>query len=220
MNVRRLGTVLLLLGGAAILIGLTTWAVNRLSNWDEVKAHWILFQSYEEYSREYTRCLYQFTFELIAHCPSAPLAPVLIWGGLAFALCGTVLFLSIAPQINSPTDISFDRNKWEALIKYDEQIAAIAEKLKPLGQKWVDEFARAYLELNDKSYLPNIVWKIIADARKEQETEPTYVYEGYSWRYVSDGKVEVIIDGDVAHFSDVNEFLRFVRVKGPAKTQS
>jgi hypothetical protein len=61
----------------------------------------------------------------------------------------------------------FDRQKWEALTKYDPEIAAIANKLNQLGQKWVDEFARAYLALNDKQYLPNIVQKLIADARAE-----------------------------------------------------
>lgn len=45
----------------------------------------------------------------------------------------------------------------------------IAEKLHPLGDKWVDEFARAFLILNDKRYLPDIVQKIIADAKGEAE---------------------------------------------------
>lgn len=62
-----------------------------------------------------------------------------------------------------------DREKWAALLKYDDEIAMIAEKLQPLGQKWVDEFAQSYLVLNDKKYLPNIVQKIIRDARMEAE---------------------------------------------------
>jgi hypothetical protein len=51
--------------------------------------------------------------------------------------------------------------------------------------------------------------------------EPTNadVYEGYRWRLASDGKVQAMIDGEIANFSDVNEFQRFVRVKGRAKTQ-
>jgi hypothetical protein len=64
---------------------------------------------------------------------------------------------------------SFDRAKWDALVKYDKDIASISEKLKPLGQKWMDEFASSYLALNDKTYLPEIEKKIFADAKIEKE---------------------------------------------------
>jgi hypothetical protein len=63
--------------------------------------------------------------------------------------------------------LPFDREKWQALERYDPELAMIASKLRVLGDKWVDEFARAYLALNDKKYLPNIVQKIIDDARLE-----------------------------------------------------
>ena len=63
--------------------------------------------------------------------------------------------------------LPFDREKWQALERYDPEIATIANKLRVLGDKWVDEFARAYLAPNDKKYLPNIVQKIIDDARLE-----------------------------------------------------
>jgi hypothetical protein len=62
---------------------------------------------------------------------------------------------------------SFDREKWNALLEYDDLIAEIARKLRPLGQKWLDEFAASYLAINDKSYLPAIVQKIIAKAKAE-----------------------------------------------------
>jgi hypothetical protein len=62
---------------------------------------------------------------------------------------------------------SFDREKWNALLEYDDLIAEIARKLRPLGQKWLDEFAASYLAINDKSYLPVIVQKIIAKAKAE-----------------------------------------------------
>ena len=63
----------------------------------------------------------------------------------------------------------FDRAKWSALLKYDRDIALIADKLRPLGQKWMDEFASSYLALNDKQYLLEIENKIIVAARKEAE---------------------------------------------------
>ena len=64
---------------------------------------------------------------------------------------------------------NFDRARWDALLKRDPQLGMVADKLRPLGQKWVDKFAASYLATNDKSRLPTLVSKIIADARKEFE---------------------------------------------------
>jgi len=74
------------------------------------------------------------------------------------------------PAVTAPTTPTppFDVEKWRALTKYDPEIAAISDKLLPLGQKRVDEFARSYLALNDKQYLPSIVRKILDDARAEE----------------------------------------------------
>jgi len=57
----------------------------------------------------------------------------------------------------------------QALLKYDHDIAKVADKLRALGDHWVGEFAKSYLAINNKAYLPNIVTQIIADARKEQD---------------------------------------------------
>jgi uncharacterized integral membrane protein len=58
----------------------------------------------------------------------------------------------------------YDKEKWNAFIKYDEDIARVAARIRPLGEQWLDELARAYLALNDKQYLARIEEKIIADA--------------------------------------------------------
>jgi len=63
------------------------------------------------------------------------------------------------------TTANFDRAKWNALVKYDNDIAMMAEKLRPLGQRWLDELASSYLALNDKTYLPEIEQKIVAAAK-------------------------------------------------------
>lgn len=63
----------------------------------------------------------------------------------------------------------FDRAKWNALLRHDPDIRMVADKLRSLGEKWVDEFAASYLAINDKTYLRSIVSGIIADARKEDE---------------------------------------------------
>jgi hypothetical protein len=66
---------------------------------------------------------------------------------------------------------NFDRVKWNALVKYDSDISRVVEDLEPLGKKWIEVFAADYLALNDKSYLPGIVQKIIAAARTEREEQ-------------------------------------------------
>jgi hypothetical protein len=63
---------------------------------------------------------------------------------------------------------SYDRDKWGALLKYDEDVAKVAEVLRPLGAQWMDEFARSYLALNDKKYLESIAKKIMSDFQAEQ----------------------------------------------------
>jgi hypothetical protein len=64
---------------------------------------------------------------------------------------------------------SYDRAKWEMLVRYDSDISRIVEVLKSYDQKYTDELAAAYLALNDKTYLPMIVDKILANARQHGE---------------------------------------------------
>jgi hypothetical protein len=61
----------------------------------------------------------------------------------------------------------YDREKWAALLKYDDEIASAAGRISHLGQRWIDELAHAYLTLNDKQYLRKIEEKVYADARAE-----------------------------------------------------
>lgn len=88
--------------------------------------------------------------------------PTLIIGGIG-VITGAILFAADAVV---GANMSRRRN---ALMKYDDEIAMVVEKLKPLGQKWVDEFVHSYVVLNDKSYLPSLVQKIIAGARAERD---------------------------------------------------
>lgn len=69
----------------------------------------------------------------------------------------------------SSTIVEFDQVKWNALLKYDSDIALIADKIRPFGKKWLNEFASSYFALNDKQYLPEIERKILDAARKEAE---------------------------------------------------
>jgi hypothetical protein len=63
---------------------------------------------------------------------------------------------------------AYDRNKWNALVEYDADIRRIVDGLEPYGPKYIDQFAAAYLALNDKEYLPMIVKKILETARQEK----------------------------------------------------
>jgi hypothetical protein len=63
----------------------------------------------------------------------------------------------------------YDRKKWAALVQYDEEVAAAAAEVRPLGQKWLDELAAAYLTLSDKTHLPSIVFKIVNRAHFEED---------------------------------------------------
>jgi hypothetical protein len=61
---------------------------------------------------------------------------------------------------NLRTARSYDTAKWEALVKYDDDVASAEAKIRPFGQTWVDELAHSYLVLGEKSYLQAIVSKI------------------------------------------------------------
>ena len=76
-----------------------------------------------------------------------------------------------APASNAdlPTADSYDANKWSALLKYDADVAAAADRIRPFGQRWIDELASSYLALNDKGYLKQIADKIHDAARLELE---------------------------------------------------
>src|ERR1700688_850126 len=63
--------------------------------------------------------------------------------------------------------VSYDEQEWRALLSSDADISRLAKALEPYGRKYVDEFATAYLALNDKDYLPMILRKIIASASRD-----------------------------------------------------
>jgi hypothetical protein len=60
-------------------------------------------------------------------------------------------------------------DRWNALVKYDEEIRAAAEKLRPFGDFWVTELGKAYLALSeDRKYLPNIVSRLVEEAERDK----------------------------------------------------
>jgi hypothetical protein len=71
-------------------------------------------------------------------------------------------------KISNPSSDSTAR--WEALVRYDEEIRAAAEKLSPFGAEWVNRLGDAFFTLNeDRIYLANIVERLRSEARSEAE---------------------------------------------------
>jgi hypothetical protein len=73
-----------------------------------------------------------------------------------------------ADKNGASTAQPFDADRWRDIIEHDPAVAAIAENLRPLGDKWVDEFARSYLSLTDKSQTGTVVRKVVEDWRREK----------------------------------------------------
>jgi hypothetical protein len=53
-------------------------------------------------------------------------------------------------------------------VEFDADIAKIEATLRPLGVKYVDQFADGYLALGDKTYIPNIAQKVFETARQDE----------------------------------------------------
>jgi hypothetical protein len=72
-----------------------------------------------------------------------------------------------AGRENATGPDSYDEQEWRALLSSDSDISRLANALEPYGRKYVDQFATAYLALNDKNYLPMILRMIIASAGRD-----------------------------------------------------
>jgi hypothetical protein len=55
--------------------------------------------------------------------------------------------------------------RWEALVRFDDEIREAAAKLIPFGPLWVARLGEAFLALHeDRRYLPNIVARLTEEA--------------------------------------------------------
>lgn len=60
--------------------------------------------------------------------------------------------------------------RWNALVRYDDEIRAAADALRPYGEQWITALGRDFFALNeDRAYLPNIVSRLLSEARVEAE---------------------------------------------------
>jgi len=59
--------------------------------------------------------------------------------------------------------------RWNALARFDNEVRAAVEQLRPFGESLVNELAQAYFALNeDKQYLPKIVHALIEEAERKE----------------------------------------------------
>jgi hypothetical protein len=59
--------------------------------------------------------------------------------------------------------------RWEALVRYDDEICAAAEQLRCYGDTWVRKLGESYFALNeDRRYLPNIVSRLVEEAERDK----------------------------------------------------
>jgi hypothetical protein len=63
---------------------------------------------------------------------------------------------------------AYDEQSWRLLLSADEDIRRLTTILAQYGQSYVDEFAAAYLALNDKQHLPMIVEQLVASAMRNR----------------------------------------------------
>ncbi|WP_294537695.1 PH domain-containing protein [uncultured Rhodoblastus sp.] len=64
-------------------------------------------------------------------------------------------------------------SKWQALIAFDDELAAADAAVREKGDFWIRQLAADYVAINEKDYLPRIVAKFCAEAdkRKSQAEE-------------------------------------------------
>src|SRR5258708_2751323 len=74
---------------------------------------------------------------------------------------------------NNTEPQSYDEQRWRLLLSADEDIRRLTTILAHYGQSYVDEFAAAYLALNDKQYLPMIVEQLVASAMRNRYDQRT-----------------------------------------------
>jgi len=92
--------------------------------------------------------------------------------------------------------------RWEALVRYDDEIRQAAARLMPFGATWVERFGQAFFALNeDRKYIPNIVDRLVQEAEQEAGAEWlrnfSQTKEGET---TSHEALRVLVDAKVAGF--------------------
>lgn len=131
-----------------------------------------------------------------------------------FPLVGLVVLLLLkgnqaAPQAALPAS-SYDAARWSALLAYDPDLKAAADRVTPYGQSAVDRLARDFLALNDKGYLDRIVGEITREAEAERTRRRDEVvahgdYNSVAWTKYGDGTFVAELPGWQREFRSMDD---------------
>ena len=94
-------------------------------------------------------------------------------------------------------------DRWAALLRFDEEISAAADLLRPYGDKWVEELDRAYFALDqNKQRLPSIVRKLVEEAEKEKAD-----LWAKSFRQLGDGELCTEASLDILRKAEIHGYI-------------
>jgi hypothetical protein len=120
-----------------------------------------------------------------------------------------------APQTDPPGTL----DRWIALLRYDDQIRAAAQQLRPFGERWIGELRQAFFALNeDKRYLP----KILARLTDEAQAEKTNLWRNqfrttHSGETCTEASLNILRDAISQGYTlSVTPERTFLAAKGPA----
>ena len=72
-------------------------------------------------------------------------------------------------SVDGEDQLEGNRERWDALIRYDGEICDAADQLRPYGDNWVTRLGQAFFALNeDRNYLSNIVTRLIEEAERDK----------------------------------------------------
>jgi hypothetical protein len=81
-------------------------------------------------------------------------------------------------------------------VRFDDELRSAAEKLRPFGQKWIDDLGRSFFSLNeDRAYLPKILDRLISEARAESKQQDE---EEWARRFRNTADGEIIMPESLA----------------------
>jgi hypothetical protein len=77
-------------------------------------------------------------------------------------------------KVHGSTERRLTMEKWDKLLRCDDEIRAAAEQLQPYGDFWVRVLGQVYFALNeDRKHLPSIVSRLVEKA-KEDGLQPNW----------------------------------------------
>ena len=131
-----------------------------------------------------------------------------------FPLVGLIVLLLSKSNLQPPqaalATSGYDDARWSALLAYDPDLKAAADRVAPYGQACVDRLARDFLALNDKSYLDRIVDEITRDAdaeraRRRDEIVAHGDYKSVAWAKYGDGTFVAELPGGHREFRSMDD---------------